>query len=98
MALTYYHQARIEALARKVSGTTAPLRMNDMEQTLFSQTGGIKRKSDEIAYYENKNTDGATVNRKLSDAGSTFWAANGAGPSTRADELEHTFYANGTFT
>lgn len=96
-SLIYKNQFRLERLAAKVTGVSgvAP-RFSDLETPLFSQPGQSKRKSDEIAYYENKNGDGATINRKMSDAGSTFWEANG-GAASRADEAEHVFYKNGSF-
>lgn len=98
MALVYKNQARLEALARKVTGIPGITRFSDLETPLFSQPGQAKRKSDEIAYYQNKNTDAPTVNRKMSDAGNTFWEANGAAGAVRADQAEHDFYANGNFT
>jgi hypothetical protein len=97
MPLIYKNQARLEALARKVTGIPGPSRFSDLETPLFSQPGQGKRKSDEVTYYQNKNADGAAVNRKLSDAGNTYWEANGAANQVRADQAEHVFYQNGTF-
>lgn len=92
MALKYPHQSQLETLAKKVTGTPAPLRYSDMAASLFSDPGSAqKRKSDELAYYRGQNGDAATVNTKLGDAGMKFWSARDGGTETRRDQAERDF-------
>lgn len=96
MALNYQHQAKIETLAKKVTGTATPLRYSDMATSLFSDPGSAqKRKSDELVYYQGQNGDGATVNRKMADAGFKFWSGRDGGTETRVDQAERDFNEGG---
>lgn len=95
----YPNQSKLETLAKKVTGTPAPLRYSDMASSLFSDPGsGQKRKSDELVYYQSQNADAPTVNRKQSDAGFKFWSGRDGGTETRADQAERDFNAgSGTY-
>ena len=92
MALKYQHQAKIETLAQKVTGTATPLRYSDMAASLFSDPGSLqKRKSDELIYYRGQNADNEGVNTKMTDAGFKFWSGRDGGAETRVDQAERDF-------
>lgn len=90
MALFYKTQSKLEALSRKTG--LANYRLSDQAHVVY---GGRGSKYEELVYMNGQNGDGATVNRKRSDAWTKFGTGNGA-TGSRADQIERNFGKEGT--
>lgn len=91
MALFYKNQSKVEKMSVKTGRTS--YRLSDQKNALY---GGRGNDYAELVYLNGQNGDGATVNRKNSDAWTKFGTGNGASGS-RADQIERDFYKEGTY-